>query len=560
MAEETQARQPVGKRIKESLKGFLKRLGVKTLDMYMLKSFLGPFIAVFAIVTFILMMQFLWLYIDELVGKGLSFKIILQFLMWGSATLIPYALPLATLLASIMTMGNLGENSELLSMKAAGISLQRILRPLSYVAAFIVIGAFFASNNLIPVAYNKIYTLREDITNTKEEIKIPVGIFYDGIDGFSIRVGARDKDNLMHDIMIYNHTKESGNSDLTIADSGRFSITPDKKGFLITLHNGINYQETNTRTYTDTSLQLQRIRFKFQQIAIPLENYAFTQTKEGKYGAEVMAKNLSQLSKDKDSLTIANDSSLNFHTRRAMHADYLGHLDQLDTARNKGYRKSFKEEELYHWKTQGDKINALQSVYGALNNEKVSRPFYSAQIYQTAYPLRRTIIERYRKFTLSLACLIFFFIGAPIGAIVRKGGLGTPAIISILFFVLYWVVDISGKKLANDGAITPFLGAFISTVVLAPLAAYLTWKCTQDSVTFNIEQFGKNIKDFFQRLFSKTKRLQHRLNLQRILKEEQEKENERLSASNPQQVTEVPNKTVTESQEADHPEESAGNK
>jgi len=527
MSQDTQTQLPLGKRIKESIKGFLKSLGVKTLDMYMLKSFLGPFIAVFAIVTFILMMQFLWLYIDELVGKGLGFKVIAQFLMWGSCTLIPYALPLATLLASIMTMGNLGENSELLSMKAAGISLQRIIRPLSYVAVVIVVGAFFASNNLIPVAYNKIYTLREDITNTKEEIKIPVGIFYDGIEGFSIRVGERDDNNLMHQIMIYNHTKEGGNSDLTVADSGRFSITPDKKGFLITLYNGVNYQEVNNRNYQDTTLQLQKIKFKFQQIAIPLENYAFNQSKEGKYSGEVMAKNMSQLSRDKDSLTIANDSSLNFHTKRAMHADFLGHIDQLDTARNKGYTKKFKEEELYHWRNAGDKVNALQSVYGALNNELVSHSFYNAQIHQTAFPLRRTIIERYRKFTLSVACLIFFFIGAPIGAIVRKGGLGTPAIISILFFVLYWVVDITGKKLANDGAITPFMGAFISTVVLAPIAAYLTWKCTQDSVTFNPDIFVKNIKDFFSRLFSKTKRLQHKLKLQEIL--DHEKENELLA-------------------------------
>ena len=331
-------KQPLFKRMKEALKGFLRKLGVKTLDMYMLKSFLGPFIAVFAIVTFILMMQFLWLYIDELVGKGLGFKVIFQFLMWGSCTLIPYALPLATLLASIMTMGNLGENSELLSMKAAGISLQRIIRPLSYVAVVIVVGAFFASNNLIPVAYNKIYTLREDITNTKEEIKIPVGIFYDGIEGFSIRVGSRDKNMLMHQIMIYNHTKENGNSDLTIADSGRFSITPDKKGFLITLYNGVNYQETNQRTYTDTNLQLQKIKFKFQQIAIPLENYAFSQSKEGRYSGEVMAKNITQLTRDKDSLSIANDSSLNFHMMRAMHVDYLGHKDQWIQAKFQGRR------------------------------------------------------------------------------------------------------------------------------------------------------------------------------------------------------------------------------
>ena len=188
-------------------------LHIKTMDLYMLKSFLGPFILTFLIVTFILMMQFLWLYIDELVGKGLSFGIIVEFMGWGCCTLIPLALPLATLLASIMTMGNLGENSELLAMKAAGISLQRIMMPLSYVAIFIVVGAFFASNNLIPVAYNKIYTLREDIGKTKDEIKIPTGVFYSGIDGYTIRVTERDENDLMHGIMVYNHTKDNGNVD-----------------------------------------------------------------------------------------------------------------------------------------------------------------------------------------------------------------------------------------------------------------------------------------------------------------------------------------------------------
>ncbi len=522
MSNGQETKQSLSRRISDSIDNFLRKIGVKTLDLYMFKSFLGPFAMTFAIVTFILVMQFLWLYIDELVGKGLGFRVIAQFLIWGSFTLIPYALPLATLLASIMTMGTLGENSELLSMKAAGISLQRIIRPLSYMAVIIVIGAFFASNNLIPIAWNKIYTLREDITNTKEEIKIPVGIFYDGIDGYSIRVGSRDDDMLMHQIMIYNHSKENGNSDLTIADSGRFSITPDKKGLLISLYNGVNYQEENQRTYSDTSLNLQKIKFSFQQIVVPLENYAFTGSKEGRFGNEVMAKNIAQLRHDRDSLVMANDSSMNHHVRRATHADWLYHQDQLDTSRNKGFRESFKTEELYHWKSAVDKATAYSSVYSALNNELHAYSFHHAQIFQTAYPLRRTIIETYRKFTLSLACLIFFFIGAPIGAIVRKGGLGTPAIISILFFVLYWVIDISGKKLANDGAISPFIGSFISTLILAPLAAFLTWKSIQDSSIFNMNLFFKNVKDFFARLFSKTKRLQHRLNKQQILRREKE--------------------------------------
>lgn len=193
---------------------------MKKLDLYILKSFLGPLIMTFFIVLFVLMMQFLWLYIDELVGKGLSFSIILEFLGWGSATLIPMTLPLATLLASIMTMGSLGENNELLAMKAAGISLKRIITPLIYVSIIISIGAFFISNNLIPVAWNKIYTLRDDIGKTKEEIKIPTGIFYNGVEGYTIRVASRDKRGTMHDVMVYNHAKKNGNNNLTVADSG----------------------------------------------------------------------------------------------------------------------------------------------------------------------------------------------------------------------------------------------------------------------------------------------------------------------------------------------------
>ena len=193
---------------------------MKKLDQFILRSFIGPFIAILLVVVFILMMQFLWLYIDELVGKGLSFKVILEFLGWGSATLLPLSLPLATLLASMMTMGTLGENNELLAIKAAGISLQRVFAPLAIVCGVISIGAFFVSNDLIPVAYNNIYTLRDDIGRTKEEIKIPTRTFYNGIEGYILRVDERnDETGMMHGVMVYNHTKNKGNTSLTLADS-----------------------------------------------------------------------------------------------------------------------------------------------------------------------------------------------------------------------------------------------------------------------------------------------------------------------------------------------------
>lgn len=199
---------------------------MKKLDLFILKSFAGPFIMTFFITVFILVMQFLWLYIDDLVGKGLSFWVIMEFLAWGSATILPLSMPLSTLLASIMTFGNLGENNELLAMKAAGISLQRVFVPLIFVAMIISVAAFFVSNNLIPLAYNKIYTLQYDISKTKEEIKIPTGTFYNGIEGYSLRVDSRNKKTgMMYDVMVYNHTGNKGNVSLAIADSGMLKST-----------------------------------------------------------------------------------------------------------------------------------------------------------------------------------------------------------------------------------------------------------------------------------------------------------------------------------------------
>ena len=246
---------------------------MKRLDRFIVKSFVGPFFAIHFVVVFILGMQFLWLYIDELVGKGLSMKVIFEFLAWGSATMLPLSLPLATLLASMMTLGSLGENNELLAIKAAGISLQRVLIPLGICCAVISIGAFFVSNDLIPVAYNKIYTLRDDIGKTKDEIKIPTGTFYNGIEGYILRVNEHnDETGMMNGVMVYNHTKNKGNTSLTIADSAMMKMSKDKTYLTFILYDGTNYEETNNKKYRDTTLQLQKIAFHKQEMLIPLEN------------------------------------------------------------------------------------------------------------------------------------------------------------------------------------------------------------------------------------------------------------------------------------------------
>ena len=476
---------------------------MKKLDLFILKSFLGPFIMTFLIVLFVLMMQFLWLYIDELVGKGLSLGVIFEFLGWGSATLFPLALPLATLLASIMTMGSFGENNELLAMKAAGIPLLRILSPLMILSVLISVAAFFASNNLIPVAYENIYTLRDDIGKTKEEIKIPTGIFYNGIDGYTLRVVERDENDVMHNVMVYDHSKGQGNISLTVADSGIIKMSSDKSSLTFTLYNGTNYEETNTRTKRDSTYSLQKVNFTMQEIVIPLSNYAFQKSESSKYGNEVMTKGLAQLRIDRDSLEVRHEKSLDNLVRRASHPDNLNHTVQIIKLKTEpGVMKgSMNIDSLLCWKGAEEEQEAYSKAISQLDMQIANVQYFPTELNQIAYPLRRTIQESFRKFTLSIACIIFFFIGAPLGAIIRKGGLGTPVIVSMFFFVIYWVVDISGKKLANDGAISPFLGAFISTFVLFPMGVFLTWKSTKDSALFNADAYIM----FFNNLFSKTK-------------------------------------------------------
>lgn len=482
---------------------------MKRLDRFILASFIGPFIAILLVVIFILMMQFLWLYIDELVGKGLSLKVILEFLGWGAATLVPLSLPLATLLASMMTLGTLGENNELLAIKAAGISLKRVLVPLVCASVLISVGAFFAGNNLIPVAYNKIYTLRDDIGRTKSEIKIPTGTFYDGIDGYILRIEERnDETGIMTGVMVYNHTGNKGNVSLTLADSALMKMSEDKSYLTFTLFNGSNYEETNTRKYRDTTLQLQKIDFNRQDLIIPLENYAFHKSDDGRFDDEVMSMNLKQLSHSQDSIGRLSGDQTADHLRRIWSNNIPKYNSQLDTSRKSDATVPF-DYSLLKSRTDLDKMITAHEKAISTSNEFVSNlTTYARDTYQYTWTLRRIDIEMLKKFAQALACFIFFFIGAPLGALIRKGGLGTPAIISVLFFVAYWVIDISGTKLARDGAVTPFNGVFISAYILFPLGIFLTWKAINDSSVFNtdgIKEGLRKAKTFVMNIFKKTR-------------------------------------------------------
>lgn len=480
---------------------------MKKLDQFILKTFVGPFIAILFVVVFILMMQFLWLYIDELVGKGLGFSVIIEFMGWGCATLLPLALPLATLLSSMMTMGNLGENNELLAIKAAGISLQRIMFPLIIVSVFIAIGTFFAMNNLVPLSYNKIYTLRDDILRTKNEIKIPEGTFYDGIDGYILRIDDRDDETgMMHGVMVYDHTGNKGNVSLTIADSALMVMSPDKSSLTFSMYNGTNYEETNERKYRDTTLQLQQIDFKLQEMTIALENYAFHKSEDSRFSDEVKTMPLRQLREVKDSLTRLYNAMYDNQVKGFKFGNQLRFHEQLDTTSHRDLSSMFQPEELLKWESAQKELSDYKGAINAAADMVGTLEGYSSDAVQYVWVLRRADENILRKYAGALACFVFFFIGAPLGALIRKGGLGTPAIVSVLFFVLYWVVDVSGMKLARDGAVGPVSGAFVSVFVLAPIGAFLTWKAINDSPLFNTD----NVRAFFRKIKRKIMSVFHK--------------------------------------------------
>ena len=479
---------------------------MKKLDQFILKSFVGPFFAILLVVVFILVMQFLWLYIDELVGKGLSLKVILEFLGWGSVTMLPLSLPLATLLASMMTLGTLGENNELLAIKAAGISLQRVMIPLGICCALISVGAFFISNDLIPVAYNKIYTLRDDIGKTKDEIKIPTGTFYNGIDGYILRVNERDDETgMMHGVMVYNHTGNKGNTSLTLADSALMKMSKDKSYLNFVLFNGSNYEETNEKKFRDTTLQFQKIDFSRQEMFIPLENYAFQKSDSSRFDDQVKSMNLKQLYHDQDSIGKLSLTAKNENYDALRRSRTLIYNSQLDTAGKEGRSTNFNED-VTQWRSIEMEITAVGKAKKAAEDMQMVLTSYSRERFQYTFKLRNIDIEILKKFALAIACFVFFFIGAPLGALIRKGGLGTPAIISVLFFVAYWVIDISGTKLARDGAVGPFHGVFFSSYVLLPTGLFLTWKAINDASIFNMDLIKSGFKKLISKIMGKARK------------------------------------------------------
>lgn len=475
---------------------------IKKLDLYILKRFFTVFLMTFLICILILLMQFLWRHVAELVGKGIGASVLAEFFIYAVFSLVPMALPLAILLASLMTFGNLGENFELTAMKAAGVSLFRIMRPLMIFICMVCIGAFYFSNYVLPVAQTKLWTLIFSLRQKSPEFDIPVGEFYSGISGVNIYVRGKNE-KLLKDLMIYDFSGGFDNATVMVADSGRVQFSKDNKYLLLSLYDGESFENLKKQNISSSvsSVPYRRESFKLKEILIDFDT-EFSRFDESVLKDQHVSKNFSQLTESIDSVSIIADSRAKGQGNEIVKGHFLGRESSYSLNNNKKQtfnKKSANSDSLFLSLNQEAMERA--SNY-AIDKAKTMKELISYNKMLLDEPVKYVLrhqIERHRKFTLSFACLIFFFIGAPLGAIIRKGGLGTPVIISVVMFIIYYIIDNTGYKMAREGLWTAYEGMWLSSVVLLPIGIFLTYKAAIDATLFNSEQYSKVWNQFLQK-------------------------------------------------------------
>lgn len=460
----------------------------KKLDRLVVKAFIGPFIATFFITLFVLVMQFFWLYIDDFVGKGLSTGIILKFIWYQSAVLVPLALPLAVLLSSLMTFGNLGESFELVAIKSAGISLLRFMRPLFIVSILISGVAFMFSNYIIPVATLKSRTLLSDIVFAKPAFDLKEGIFYDKIPGYAIKIGKKEADSIIKDVVVYEQDNPLQDN-FIIAKSGIMRVSEDKRFLEFYLKDGWRYQERGNM-YEQKNSEFIRIGFREYKKQFDLSSFQINWTpdsanknNERMYSIRQLDKAVDSLEKDLALTKKRSDSEIIRLVHFASMTDSLWKKNQSTILRPvKKEIKSFDEI-----LPDSARANINQKVQSLASTLRFTAESSINNINEKGRILRRHKIEWHRKITLSLACIVLFLIGAPLGSIIRKGGLGTPLIFSIIFFMLFYFSSTMGEKFAKENTLTPFTGMWLATFILVPIGVFLTYKAMRDSQLLNRE-------------------------------------------------------------------------
>ena len=472
---------------------------MKKLYQLILKSFLGSFIFTFFVVIFVLLMQFLWVYIDDLAGKGLSFKIICELFFHASITFVPMAFPLAILLASIMCFGDFGEHYELVAMKASGISIWKVMRPLVIFSVGLSIFAFFFSNSINPVATLKFKTLLFDVRRQKLAFDIKEGVFYKDIEDYVIYVDKKGKDgSTIYGVKIYDHTDRDGNNKIMVADSGMMSLSPNQRSIIFTLYNGHNYTEDNSNKETfKKNRPFERMSFREEQIKFSLASFDLTRSSEEMYKSYQSMMNIHQLSTAVDSLERRLDNKQANFSRSFEHR--LSNYETRSTTSQLSPPTSQLTWPLLDHLDPATRSAVLEIAIGTSRNAKENVSFNRQDINSQDINIKRHKKEWHKKFTLSFACLIFFFIGAPLGTIIRKGGLGLPVVVSVLFFVVYYIISTVAERMAEYGDLNMFLGVWLSSLLLFPIGLFLTIKATSDSSLFDADSWKKYFHKLFHR-------------------------------------------------------------
>ena len=477
----------------------------------MLESFLPLFLMTFVICLFLVVMQFLWKYVEDMVGKGLDTTVLLEMFMYAALQLVPLALPLAILLASIMVFGNLGERFELLAIKTAGVPLLKIMKPLIVLIAFISIGAFFYQNYAMPRIQVKFYSLLISIRQKSPELDIPEGEFYKGIDNYNVYVEKKNRETgMLYDVMIYDVSKGFDNMAVIVCDSASMKMSEDKLSIVFTMFNGQQFQNfqsesmTSGRTSKDF-VPYSRENFKTKQMMIPFDanfNRMEGSELEESDGASYVSKNSAELKFSIDSMSLKMDS-LNVMDRK-----------QMKTSSHLSFRNSYNEnldsinqlvdtvqiapiDSVFLSETYDQQASVLRGAMTKAENNNNEFLFRSMSKVKTQRVINRHWVEWHRKFTLLFACLIFFFIGAPLGSIIRKGGMGMPIVVSVILFIIYYILDNVGYKMTRDGVWIHWVGMWFSSFILLPLGVFLTYKAMNDSVIMNADAYIGFIKKMF---------------------------------------------------------------
>lgn len=486
---------------------------MKILYRYIVSSFLGTFLFTFFIVLFILDMQFLWLYVDDLVGKGLELNILAELFFHMSVTFIPMALPLALLLASLMCFGDFGEHYELVAMKASGISMWKVMRPLVVFSVLLSGFAFFVSNSLLPVANLRGQTLLFDVRRQKLAFNIKEGVFYRDLDNYVIYVERKGADgSSIYGVKIYDHTDRHGNTKIISADSGMMTLSPNQRNIIFTLYNGYNYTDVIEDNYKQKR-PFERMSFKQEQLKFSLKDFDMTRSSEDMYKSSQQMMNLRQLNTAIDSLEHRYDNKQKAFAESfpKRWSNYISLAEQHVLAEPAPAVDTMMDTTMMlHWpllKHYPDSVAVAiaNTAVGTARNAKENASFNKIDQKSQRENIMKHKKERHKKFTLSIACLIFFFIGAPLGSIIRKGGLGMPVVVSVLFFVVYYVISTIGERMAVFGGMNMFLGVWISSIVLMPIGIFLTFKATTDAALFDADSWKK----YFQKLFKRNKTDHH---------------------------------------------------